>query len=146
MQAWDWTQSMCLLDKQYIHGYSQFWGIRFLMPIECRCTRPIFQFREICRYIHVFIKTGEQCGGLLLEFDVPDDWIITPGHAHNDVQSSLNSDNQISEEFISHCFEIKVPVLGISIGHPWRSLSTNVKWKNSSKYHNFLIFWHTLYL
>lgn len=32
-----------------IHEYSQLWGIRFLMPIECRCTRPIFQFMEICK-------------------------------------------------------------------------------------------------
>lgn len=32
-----------------IHGYSQLWGIRFLMPMECRCTRPIFQFMEICK-------------------------------------------------------------------------------------------------
>lgn len=32
-----------------IHEHSQLWGIRFLMPIECRCTRPIFQFMEICK-------------------------------------------------------------------------------------------------
>lgn len=50
--------------------------------------------------MHVF-RTGEQRGPLLLEFDVPDDWTITPGHAHNDVWSyhSFNSDIPISKDF-----------------------------------------------
>lgn len=29
--------------------------------------------------------TGEQCGPLLLEFDIPDDWINTPGRELNGV-------------------------------------------------------------
>lgn len=48
----------------------------------------------------MYLMTGEQCGPLLLEFDIPDNWIKTPGHAHNDVRYSLYSDNHISKDFI----------------------------------------------